>query len=867
MYMTLKISRGSNRPWVRPGADRRPRYTRDPPKRLKVRERAIVNGFRASIAAAVVLFPALASAETPIAWQEEFDSTDALKRANIYHEHRGTGKSGEPVIIQNLADGVYSFGLKYDPTRRQERLNLMYGDVCWGVPAPTDLHSLPDDPRAWGPFDTKEFPYVEIKWRGRQFALYYGLEAKNGDRRGSYTYLKRDRKVVDERGREWYTSLFRSAADSSSPTSATAVKLLGINLAAFSPGDDEQGVTEIDYIRVRGLTPKEKLRESKIVETFKDFPKTRWRGYDEFFPFGVYVGYLRSDFESWGGDYEGAYGNYVRYGFNYVSSNDEVELGRFGTRQLGSDDPMPIVEAYIKEKKKLIEAARSTGMRLGADVRRMMESRDPSEGYQPLLPIARRLCEAFADDDIIVSWKMADEPGLSRLLELACTMRALSECDALGRPQLIEFNSTAKFASFAPYLNLNCWDSYPVVETQRNAWAIRKTARSYRKLLPDAPMWAVLQSFETRPPAPVRSYIRPSDAEMRMMAYMAIAEGAKGLIWYSGWTGSGRDEGLVERAGQPRGGMMETLSDLSRRLIPIGRRLLHTDPAEEPELAVTQAGEFSGERGIAANLLKHRDADLFYVVAVNEDLDRVRSARIEFSAGVLESGYGVYDLFALDGKDLRDGSALEVANLAGGDGRVYLVGDAERFARVRDEIRWDVATESVRRLTPDLTIARRWGLDVAAIDESIALCRDAAKNRAANEATAHARDAETALFAAITNHSRLHAIRRAFEDIRIELAEVSRITEYYSKSPRWWTGRDHRMLIPNPSILDNSKEYFEIGRRYRDLYTRYLKGESEGFWAQLNETRLDCLKMRESVLAMIRKKLEPTESPDQAAAP
>lgn len=803
---------------------------------------------RCAIIAMLLASPVLADA--PIAWREEFESSESLERASVYYEDRGSGKTGDDVVISEVRDGVYTKGIKHDPARRQDRLNLTYGDVCWGRPRTGDLHRLPDDPKKFGPFDTSKHPLVEIRWRGDEFTLYWGVETQAGTRRGGYSHIPVARTETDAQGNEWNVGVFRAAADSSVPGPTTAVKLLGIDLAHMSPENVGGVRTHIDYIRVRGFTDEEAAAEQNIIDSLGNFPRSTWRGFDSFFPFGVYVGYLRSDFESWGGDYEGAYGNYARNHFNYVPSNDEVELGRF--RGQLTDEGL---ESFIAEQNRLIAAAKATGMKLSADVRRIMEGRDPLEGYRQVLPVARRLAAAFPGDDVIVSWKMADEPGIGRMLQLATGMRAFAEADPLGRPQLIEFNNTASFAAFTPYLNLNCWDLYPVLEKRRNPWAIREQVRRYRELMPDRPMWVALQSFETRPPAPDGSYVRPSDAEIRMMAYIAIAEGVKGLTWYAGWSGSGRDEGLVGRTGSHRGGMMATLKDLATRLIPIGQQLLHTDPAPGTGYEI-EVEQDETERGIVASALQHRRRDVTFLVVVNEDLANVRSARV-----TLPQDTPVFDLFAMDGRNRATGRAFTVDDLAGGDGRIYLAGGDGEYAALSARIRSAAALEQIRALTPDVSIARRWGVDLTEVDVALEACREFAAAAAADEAQANADRAGRLLFAMIESDSHLGATRRALRDIRIELAEIERICEHFSKTPQWWTGRNHPMLIPNPTILPLSKRYFELGRAYRDLNACCIRGDRQDLWPRIHEARLTSLQLREDVLAMIRARLKPEKEP------
>jgi len=402
-------------------------------------------------------------------------------------------------------------------------------------------------------------------------------------------------------------------------------------------------------------------------------------------------------------------------------------------------------------------------------------------------------------------------------------MRALREADPLDRPQLIEFNAPAKMESYAAYLNLNCWDNYPVLQGSRNPWAIRDLAQRYREILPDRPMWAVLQSFETRPPTPQGSYMRPSDAEIRLMAHLALAEGAKGLLWFAGWSGCGRDQGLVTRTGHPHGAMLDTLSDLGRRLIPIGQLLLQTDPVDNPDVRVIEEAEASDGHGLAVDVLAHRQRPVNYLVVVNEDIDHPRAGHV-VADGLIAQDERVYDLHNLAEVPVTS-QQFPVATLAGGDGRFYAVCSPDQFATVRKQLQCAQAAEKCRVLTPDITIARRWGIDLTEVDEAVATCRQAAE-----AGQAQAERAEEALAAAIQGNSLLRMTHKALADMSRELAELSLIAEHRSTTPRWWTGRDHPMMIPNPDFLELSQEYWRIGRSYRDLYSRYLAAETADLW-------------------------------------
>ena len=810
-------------------------------------------------------------ADAPVAWEEEFDAPPAPADARIFYSDKDGGDSGPDLMIRQVSDGLLRLGIRYHPALEKDEVNMVFGDPLWWPPTES----------GWGPFDLTTHPFVEIKWRSNAegFTFYYAVETADGERRAGYTWPSADRTETDAAGRTWSITRFRVAPDSSAPTAATAVKLLGLNLnvrCAKSQGRPtlrEDVWTQIDHIRVRGFDEQEARRERNVTAAFSAFPPARWRGLDTFFPFGVYTaGYLRSDFEFWGGDYQGAYGLFARAGLNFVAANDEVELGRFGGQQSDAG-----LASYIEEMKRHVAWARDSGIRLAADVRRMMDTRDPYDGHGQLLPITRRLAEAFADDDTVIAWKLADEPGANRILEYGMMIRALRESDPLQRPELIVFNNVGAFKPYAAYSQIAYWDQYP----GHNVWAIRDTARAYQGAAGAKPVWAVLQAFETRPPAN-GVYERTSDAETRMMTYLALAEGAKGLVWFSGWSGSGRDEGMITRTGRPQGHWLHTLRDLSRVLVPIGRQLLATEPAALIRRASIKKGDVpvkvydfgapdgpdatrveitdhtlpmslirrADGHGVEVSLLRHRAEPMFYLVVVNEDLEATRRADVGLPAALL--GAGVFDLHTLDGSDLLHGTTFTTTPLAGGDGRIYLVAAPGAHEAVANAIRCDRARERVRVLLPDLGLARRWQLPVDDVRAAVAACRAAADRGDAAEAAGHAARAHEALAAVTAAHSEFNVTRHMLDEIARELDEVVRIAEIDSLEPRWWTGRDHPMMVPNPNHLKLAEAYWTVGRSYRDLRARFVRGESAGLAGAVFKLRIQCLQMRDALLGMLR---------------
>jgi hypothetical protein len=801
----------------------------------------------------------VAAAEPPVAWEAKIGGPGAPADAKVFFEPRGSGQSGDAVVVNEVTDGVLRYGLKYDAARpvAGDRLNFLFGDCVWWSGITT----------AWGPFDLKQFPYVEITWRGlptlNYISLYYAIETVGGEKVPSYAFFEPGRNVRDAQGREWNVSTMRLGPPAAVSSPTTPARLLGLNFVIGDYGPSEvkgDVIYEIAALRLRGFTADEAAREKKVLASLTDFPAGRWRGFDTFFPFGVYdTGFLRGDFEYWGGDYEGAFGTFSRHHLNYIASNYEVMPTRLGAHS--SEEGF---KAYLAEFTAQIERAKATGVKLSGDVRDLHWMADLGQGHEGLLPIMKRIAAVAPDDDTLVSWQLADEPWAADVAKYAMMIRAVRENDPLTRPELLVFNNATALKAYGPYLSVGYWDNYPVLSSGRNPWAIRDLARDYRKALPGKPVWAVLQAFEMRPPVPKGAYLRPSDAEMRLMAYLSLSEGVKGLIWFSGWGGSSRDEYLVERAGQARGGMLETLADLGRRLIPLGSLFLATEPLEGAGVEVKQLTEAPGERGVSATVLQHRSQPCRCVLVINEDLEHTRQADVTLPAALVGPEYGVYDLYALDGANLLQDGRFRVAALSGGDARLYLVATAPEFARQQARIQCDTAQEDLRALTPDLTLARRWNVPLERVAAGVAAVKAAVQAGDGPRALDAAALAQRRVREALANDSEVNAVRHALADMENELTEVGRVAEFPSEKPRWWTGRDHPMMVPNPGFLEESKRYWAAGRTYAELRRRYLSGDRQGLWPEVQKASIECLQMREAVLRVLRQKLEPAAEPAPA---
>src|SRR5207245_937461 len=85
---------------------------------------------------------------------------------------------------------------------------------------------------------------------------------------------------------------------------------------------------------------------------------------------------------------------------------------------------------------------------------------------------------------------------------------------------------------YLDHIDITGCDSYPVHETNHQPAAVGDFTGRFQSIGQGKPVWMVLQGFswhQTKPPKDER-LVYPSFVETRVMAYDAIAHGAKGIL-------------------------------------------------------------------------------------------------------------------------------------------------------------------------------------------------------------------------------------------------------------------------------------------------------------------------------------------------
>ncbi len=154
--------------------------------------------------------------------------------------------------------------------------------------------------------------------------------------------------------------------------------------------------------------------------------------------------------------------------------------------------------------------------------------------------LQRRAAELM-DEPGLLAWYMIDEPAARGIPVPALERlnRALHAVDPF-HPTSIVYCVPSAFEAYAPCSDIVWNDPYPVPSrpvTMVEEWAQGAMAAT----LPGQPYWAVLQGHDIRYWKDYEGAVdrfgpvsRPTPQETRCMAYLALCNGAKGLVWYWG---------------------------------------------------------------------------------------------------------------------------------------------------------------------------------------------------------------------------------------------------------------------------------------------------------------------------------------------
>lgn len=577
---------------------------------------------------------------------------------------------------------------------------------------------------------------------------------------------------------QWHTTAFRLAGNEPLPDAWRPDSLAALSIRVHGKRTAE---VEIDWVCLRARNGAEQRREEEWRSLVDGGPPTEPAVLREFFPFGVYDDIA----------------DISRYPITHRHSFDVMSRNHLNYKQAAFTGPN-------------IRAGEQTGVHISVRVRSML-NRFAEGGVETARAWVRTYVDAVDDSPAVIGYDIGDERPLADLWAAAGSVRILEQLDPTRFSSLCFFDPT-HIPAYEPFLCLYLCDIYPLGRG-RSAEYPYEWCRSVAKQTANRRHWMILQTFGDTPyrrSGAHGGWIVPNAAELRLMTYGSIAGGARGFIHY-GFNWDGADT-LLDQWCNPQGDLFHELSRLGELLIPIGRRLL--DAEVDFETVVSS----DNEDRLIVGVLRAPDRGVHYLVVVNKNVRGPES-------GVLRLPPAWRDRTILDMASLAESSGDLRVSLRPGDGRIFMVGSALQTQAEADAVRANRIEESLRAMTPDLSTAKSWNMDVTEVIDLRRRALDAdgqAGRLDARETSAQKAGATLkALLAAAEPHA---CIKTRLDQIGRRMGPVQH-TMY----------EDHREAATAKIMTPLRGPYWRLHARWAQAYFMLLDGQAEGLQSRVAE--------------------------------
>jgi hypothetical protein len=269
-----------------------------------------------------------------------------------------------------------------------------------------------------------------------------------------------------------------------------------------------------------------------------------------------------------------------------------------------------------------------------------------------------------------------------------------------------------KYYELAKYLPVYIGDHYPVYQSEtltRNPWSVGEKIKDAVKALPDTRVWYMFQGFGS-----VKDiYALPTPAETRLMIYLSVASGAKGILTHGL---NGAASWLVKSGGEKmpmltaEGAIYpawEALGECGKELTAIGPRLFYTTPEwnfNQVKISCQKINKTSRNTtvyagpAITVSSLKNAESNIRYLLVINQDDINNQNAVLSFDNSLLKQS--CYDLSAM--QYVKTSENLNF-NLKPGDAKFFILGAGNKIKPeieqvfnnryIREKARYVIASE------------------------------------------------------------------------------------------------------------------------------------------------------------------------------
>ncbi len=269
---------------------------------------------------------------------------------------------------------------------------------------------------------------------------------------------------------------------------------------------------------------------------------------------------------------------------------------------------------------------------------------------------------------------------------------------------------------FARHRPVSIFDRYPLRDNLYAPWSIGGMTRMIREDS-SGPVWFIPQAFGNIN----GEYLLPTPAELQLMCYTALANGAKGLLFYIWrsrpyWNYPG-DISLVDPF-EVGNTLWNTIGNLGYHLTAIGPMLLNSSPVE---LDITDSNapihmltptmmEITWQEQVPVIsiglLADDNDPDVHYVIFYNNDPNQTRTEDFEFTSA-FTAGRDMFDLY--QPKNTGNPTVFSI-QLAPGEGRIFMLAPGSYFSGVQEQILETRYTHQKEVLKYDLYFAHLAGV-------------------------------------------------------------------------------------------------------------------------------------------------------------
>ena len=423
----------------------------------------------------------------------------------------------------------------------------------------------------------------------------------------------------------------------------------------------------------------------------------------------------------------------------------------------------------------------------------------------------------FKDSPSILAWKVIDEPpptdhALNDYLETKKTFYSVDP----NHPVITGGNQFNML--FEPHRPVAFFDRYPMRDTFSAPHSIAEITRLIGENAP-GPVWFIGQAFHRMN----GEYLRPSPAEFNLMSHAALANGAKGLVFYvnrmrPSWFRMA-DTGVVDTF-ESSTKLWDAIGVLGNRLAGIGPLLLTTEPLKNPGLKVeTGTTKIAFDQTIPSvqvGVLRDVERKTDILLAYSNDVANPQSATVTLDEKFL-AGRALFNLETFEQIETPGTLALK---LEPGQGVFFLLGtkadflsaksaiEAARFEHERQNLLYKTYFASLSNLVPA---------------ELVAECR------AAGDAKILA-DIETRLAKALASAPAYGKTKQKLDDIQASLSEFhalveAKITSLESLEPRPSIFLRRDLDPAQPNVLAYLDTLRKIGGVYFTLRNLFLKGQ------------------------------------------